>query len=82
MHLKHLQMTKCYPHSKERQYTYSNQPLKLFFFVIFWEALQFEVAVPQLHNFHMGFTPINTCPTKNSSNKCLGYVALECHANF
>ena len=25
LHSNHLQMTKCYPHSKERQYTYLNE---------------------------------------------------------
>jgi hypothetical protein len=28
------------------------------------------------------FTPTNTCPTENSNDRCLGYVAFECHANF
>jgi hypothetical protein len=27
------------------------------YFVIFWEALQFEIAVPQLHTFHMDLQP-------------------------
>ena len=29
-----------------------------------------------------GFTPTNTCPTKNSNGRCLGYAMFECHANF
>ena len=29
-----------------------------------------------------GFTPTNTCPTKNSINRYLSYVAFECQANF
>ena len=29
-----------------------------------------------------GFTPTNTCPTKNSINRYLSYVAFECEANF
>ena len=29
-----------------------------------------------------GFTPTNTCPTRNSNNECLGYAMFECHANF
>ena len=78
-----LQMTKCYPRSKERIYllntTYKswNQC-----FVIFWEALQFEAAMPQLRTFHMGYTPTNTCPTKNPNCRFLGYVAFEFHEIF
>ena len=34
-----------------------------------------------MHLLH-GFTPTDTCPTKNSNNRCLGYVVFECHANF
>ena len=26
-------------------------------------------------------TPTKACPTKNSIDRCLGYVAFECHAN-
>ena len=35
----------------------SSQVLKLFFFVIFWEALQFEVEGPWLRTFHMDLHP-------------------------
>ena len=36
------------------------------------------------HNLHLphGFTPTNTCPTKNFNNRCLGYDAFECLANL
>ena len=27
-------------------------------------------------------SPTNTCPTKYSNSRCLGYVAFKCHANF
>ena len=78
-------MTKCYSHSKEGgQYTYCNQltNLETIVLVIFWVALQFEVAVPQLRTSHMDFTPTNTCPTKNPNKRCSEYVAFECHAKF
>ena len=53
------------------------------YFVIFWEALQFEAVLSQARTFHMDLnTPINTCPTKKSNDKCLGYVVFESHANF
>ena len=52
------------------------------YFVNFWEALQFVAAMPQLHTFHLDLHPPSTCPTKSSNNRCLGYAAFECHANF
>jgi hypothetical protein len=29
-----------------------------------------------------GFTPTDTCRTKHSKGRCLGYVAFECHENI
>ena len=38
--------------------------------------------MPKLPTFPHGFTPTNTCLTKNFNGRCLGYVAFECHAHF
>ena len=35
----------------------SSQFLKAYFFVIFWESLQFEATMIQLHTFHMDLHP-------------------------
>ena len=78
LHLNHLQTTKCYPRSKEGQYT---QISWNHYFVIFWEALQFEVAVPQLCTFLIDLHP-PTCRTTKSNGRCLGYGAFDYHANF
>ena len=83
LHSNHPQIIRCYPHSKERQYTYSNQ-LGKFETIILWFRGSFAIwdsdAIPT-HLPHR-FTPTNTCPIKNSNGKCLGYVAFECHAYF
>ena len=63
-------------------------PLKLahkswnHYFVSFWEFLQFEATVPQLHTFHMDSRPPSTCPTKYSNIRSLRNVAFECWAKF
>jgi hypothetical protein len=53
-----------------------------FFLNLFEEALQFDATVPTTTHIPYGFTPTNTCPTKNSNGTCLRFDALECHANL
>ena len=57
--LKSFPNGKMLPFVQNGQYTYSNQltNLKPHYFAIFWEALQFEVVVPQLHTFQMDLHP-------------------------
>ena len=51
------------------------------YFVIFWQALQWRwwcnKCAPSTW-----FTPTNTCPNRNSNDRCLRYLAFECQANF
>jgi hypothetical protein len=56
LHSNHLQMTKCYLHSKEGQQTFSIQ-LTNIKTIIFWEALECEAALSQLHTFHIDLHP-------------------------
>ena len=57
LHSYHLQMAKLYPHSKEGQYTYTNQLTNIETIILwfFGEALQFEATMAQLHTFHIDF---------------------------
>jgi hypothetical protein len=41
----------------------------------FWEALQFEAAVPKLHTFHMDLHPPTHVQLKIPNFRCLGYAA-------
>ena len=67
------------------------------YFVIFGDFFAIWASGETTTHLLHGFTPTNTCPTKifngyalkkkspneeNSNNGCLGYGALECHANI
>lgn len=76
-------MTKCDSHSHEGQYIYSNQLKNLdtnhlgcLGSIAIWGNSATTAQNPY------GSTPTNTCPTKNSNDRCLGFVAFECHADF
>ena len=50
--------------------------------MIFWKALQFKIAMPQLLTFHMDLHPPTHVQLKTSKDICLGHVAFKCHAKF
>lgn len=52
------------------------------YFVLFWETLQFEIAVPRVCTFHMDLHPPTHVQLEIYSGTCLGYVVFECHATF
>ena len=84
LHSNHLQMKECYPHSKEGPFIYSNQltnleTINLWFF---WGSFAIWGSGATTTHLPHGFTPTNTCPTRNSNGWCLGYVAFDCHENF
>ena len=83
LHSNYLQMTRCYPHSKEGQYTYSNQltNLETIFYGFLGSFAIWGSGATIVHLPH-GLRPTNTCPTKNSNCRCLECVMFECHANF
>ena len=51
-------------------------------YMILWEILAIWCKGATTTHLPRGFTPTNTCLTSNYDNRCLGYVAFECHANF
>jgi hypothetical protein len=80
----HFQMTTCYPHSKEGEIHIFKPTHKSWnrYSKSFGEALQCDVAVAQLHTFHMDLQPPAHVQLKNSNGRCLEYATFECHANF
>ena len=82
LHSNHLQMTKCYPHSKEGRYPYSKQLTYLEInFLWFWGSFAIWGSNAIIVYLPHGFAPTNTCPTKHAKGRCSGYVAFEYHAH-
>ena len=85
LHSNHLQMTKCYPCSKEGQHTYPNQltNLETIILWIFWKFCNLwqwcQNCTPSTWIY---CHPPTHVQLKILNNKCLGYVAVECHTNF
>jgi hypothetical protein len=69
LHSNHLQMTKCYPHSNEENYTYSNQltNLEAIIFFFFRKLCNLSGGATIVH-FPQGFTLTNTYETNFSSS--------------
>ena len=72
LHSNHLQMIKWYPCSKRGKYAYLKHltNLETIYFVIFWEACGIRGSSATSVHLPSGFTPTNTCPTKEIQRLC------------
>ena len=52
------------------------------YFVIFLRSFGTRGIDDTITHLPHGFTPTNTCPTKNSKGRCLGFATFECCAIF